>query len=180
MDGVDTSTMKPDQVRSRFITLPQEPVLIGGSVRHNMSLYEPNSKDEEMIAALEAFGLWDTIYSKGGLDASMNEELLSHGQRQLFCFARSTLQKGNIVILDEPSSQSDAVTEQKIESAIRETFKGHTVLCIAHKLNTILSFDKVIVMNGGLIAESGNPQTLLQDNSSLFYSLMHSQRDQDE
>jgi ABC-type multidrug transport system fused ATPase/permease subunit len=172
--------MKPDQVRSRFITLPQEPVLIGGTVRHNMQLYERDCKDHEMIAALDNFGLWDIISSKGGLDETLTEEFLSHGQRQLFCFARSTLQKGNIVILDEPSSQSDRVTELMIERAIRERFEHHTVLCIAHKLSTILSFDTVIVMDAGSIAESGNPRALLRDQGSLFSTLMHSQRDQNE
>ncbi|KAI0124124.1 P-loop containing nucleoside triphosphate hydrolase protein [Xylariales sp. AK1849] len=180
VDDADISKINPDQVRCRFITLPQDPVLIGGTVRHNMQLYEPNYEDQEMIAALEAFGLWDTMLQKGGLDIEMNEELLSHGQRQLFCFARSTLQKGNVVILDEPSSQSDLVTEQKIEMAIRERFERHTVLCVAHKLSTILSFDTVIVMDAGSIAESGSPRALLQDRTSLFSTLMQSQREQDE
>jgi ATP-binding cassette, subfamily C (CFTR/MRP), member 1 len=180
VDDADISEMKPDQVRSRFITLPQEPVLIGGTVRHNMRLYEPDCEDREIIAALDAFDLWDTILSRGGLDVALTEELLSHGQRQLFCFARSTLQKGNIVILDEPSSQSDRVTEQKMEHAIRERFRRHTVLCIAHKLSTILSFDTVIVMDAGSIAESGNPRALLQDHTSLFSTLIQSQRDQNE
>ena len=154
-------------------------MLISGTVRHNMQLYEPDCEDRDMIAALDAFGLWDTILSKGGLDVSLNEELLSHGQRQLFCFARSTIQKGNIVIFDEPSSQSDRVIEQMMERSIRERFKSHTVLCIAHKLGTILSFDTVIVMDAGSIAESGNPRTLLQDQTSLFSTLMDSHRDQD-
>lgn len=179
VDDADISKLHPDQVRSRFITLPQEPVLIGGTVRHNMLLYEPNCTEDEMIAALDAFGLWDTIDSKGGLDAALtDDELLSHGQRQLFCFARSTLQKGNIVILDEPSSQSDRATGKMMERAIRDTFTGHTVLCVAHKLSTILGFDTVIVMDAGSAVESGNPRALLQDETSLFCTLMKSQREQ--
>lgn len=180
VDNVDISNLKPDQVRSRFITLPQEPVLVSGTVRYNMQLYEPDCEDQDIIAVLDAFDLWETIFSKGGLDAVMNEELLSHGQRQLFCFARSTLQQGNIIILDEPSSQSDRDTEQKMELAMRERFKHHTVLCIAHNLSTILSFDNVIVMDAGSIAESGNPRALLQDQNSLFSTLMDSQRDRHE
>lgn len=175
IDGLDTSIIDPDPLRSRFITLPQEPVLIQGSVRQNMRLYQDKSSDPEIIAALEAFGLWDTIESKGGLDSPVDEELLSHGQRQLFCFARSTLQTGNIVILDEPSSQSDEATEEKIDIAIRENFGTRTVLCIAHKLSTILSFDTVIVLDDGCIVESGNPQALLRSGSSLFYNLMNDQ-----
>ncbi len=174
------STLRPDQVRSRFITLPQEPVLVSGTVRFNMQLYEPECKDQDITAALDAFDLWDTILSKGGLDAVMTEELLSHGQRQVFCFARSTLQQGNIIILDEPSSQSDQATEQKMELAIRETFKHHTILCIAHNLNTILNFDNVIVMDTGSIVESGNPRALLRDHNSVFSTLMDSQRDQNQ
>jgi ABC-type multidrug transport system fused ATPase/permease subunit len=177
VDDADISNMRPDQVRSRFITLPQEPVLVAGTVRHNMQLYESSCEDRDMISALDAFGLWDTILAKGGLDVPLTEELLSHGQRQLFCFARSTLQEGNIVILDEPSSQSDRAIEQMMERSIRERFKSHTVLCIAHKLATILSFDTVIVMDAGSVAESGNPRTLLQDRTSLFSTLMQSQCD---
>ncbi|KAH8660626.1 ABC transporter [Xylariales sp. PMI_506] len=177
VDESDISKLRPDQVRSRFNTLPQDPVLIYGTVRHNMQLYEPSCNDRDMIAALDAFGLWDTILSKGGLDVPLNDELLSHGQRQLLCFARSTLQKSNIIILDEPSSQSDRDIEQMMERSIRERFKGHTVLCIAHKLATILSFDTVITMDAGSIAETGNPRMLLQDQTSLFSKLMLSQRD---
>ncbi|KAI5468185.1 P-loop containing nucleoside triphosphate hydrolase protein [Mariannaea sp. PMI_226] len=175
VDDTDIYSMAADQVRSRFITLPQEPVLVSGSVRHNMQLYEPDSADEDMIAVLDDFGLWQTIISKGGLDVTLSAELLSHGQRQLFCLARSTLQKGNIVILDEPSSQFDEDTELKMESTIRERFKNHTVLCIAHKLSNILDFDNVLVMDAGLVAESGKPRTLLQDDSSLFSELMRNQ-----
>ncbi|KAL4874710.1 P-loop containing nucleoside triphosphate hydrolase protein [Aspergillus karnatakaensis] len=180
VDGIDISTLKANDVRSRFITLPQEPVLITGTVRHNMQLYEPSTTDEAMIGALSDFGLWDTIQAQGGLDETLTEGLLSHGQRQLFCFARSTLQKGNIVILDEPTSQSDRETEQMLDQAIRERFNNHTVLCIAHKLNTILSFDTVVVMAGGAAAESGNPRELLEDQASYFSTLMRSREEEQE
>ncbi|KAK8010251.1 hypothetical protein PG990_009216 [Apiospora arundinis] len=180
VDGNDIATLSPDQVRSRFITLPQDPVLITGSVRHNLLIYGTESSDEELIAALDSFGLWDMILSKGGLDAEMGEDLLSHGQRQLFCFARSTLQKSNIVLLDEPSSQADRETEQNIEAAIRDHFQDHTVLCVAHRLSTVMSFDAVVVMDAGAIAEVGSPQSLLQDRTSLFSALMQSQNEQDE
>ncbi|KAF3015958.1 hypothetical protein E8E14_012552 [Neopestalotiopsis sp. 37M] len=180
-DGINITTTSPNALRQRFITLPQDPVLIGGTVRHNLQLYGHDHTEEEMAAALDAFGLWDTIQQKGGLDVDMGDELLSHGQRQLFCFARSTLQRGkNIVIFDEPSSQADHATEQKIETAIRDRFEHHTVLCVAHKLRTILSFDMVLVLNGGVIAERGNPRALLEDRTSLFATLMQSQSQQAE
>ena len=150
---------------------------MSGTVRYNMQLYEPDCEDQDIISALNAFDLWDTILSKGGLDAVLTEELLSHGQRQLFCFARSTLQQGNIIIMDEPSSQSDRATEEKMELAMRERFKHHTVLCIAHNLSAIMNFDKVIIMDAGSIAESGNPRALLQDENSLFSTLMDNQRE---
>jgi ATP-binding cassette, subfamily C (CFTR/MRP), member 1 len=172
--------MSPGRVRSRFTTLPQEPLLVNGTVRHNMQLFEPDCKEQEIIAALDDFGLWDVIASNGGLDVALTEELLSHGQRQLFCFARSTLQKGNVVILDEPSSQSDRDTEERMERAIHGWSRHHTILCIAHKLRTILSFDTVIVMDAGSIAESGNPRALLQDPKSLFSVLMRTQDEQAE
>lgn len=181
IDGVDITTTDPDAVRSAFITLPQEPVLIGGTVRHNMQLYGRDHTDEDMAAALEAFGLGEVVQQKGGLDADMSDELLSHGQRQLFCFARSTLAEGkNIVILDEPSSQADRAIEEKIEAAIRDRFRRHTVLCVAHKLSTVLAFDTVLVMDDGVITERGSPRELLEDRTSLFAALMQSQRQQSQ
>lgn len=164
--------MSADQVRKRFITLPQEPVLISGSVRHNMQLYEQDSTDKDIISVLDDFSLWQAIHSKGGLDAPLTTDLLSHGQRQLFCFARSTLQKGNIVILDEASSQFDHATESLMEATIRNKFKDHTLLCIAHKLGNILDFDAVVVMEAGEVAECGNPRSLIEEESSLFSRLM--------
>ncbi|KAM0343557.1 hypothetical protein ACHAPU_008452 [Fusarium lateritium] len=179
VDDTDVYSLSTEQVRTRFITLPQEPVLISGSVRYNMQLYEPGSSDEDIMAVLDEFGLWQAILSKGGLDAALTTELLSHGQRQLFCFARSTLQKGNIVILDEPSSQFDHSAEQMMEATVREKFKDHTVLCIAHKLSNILDFDGVVVMDSGSVAECGNPRSLLSDDSSLFSRLMRNGQHQD-
>ncbi|KAI1333960.1 P-loop containing nucleoside triphosphate hydrolase protein [Xylariaceae sp. FL0016] len=180
VDGIEISKLNPDHVRSRFITLPQDPVLISGTLRHNLQIYGTEHEETHLIAALQAFGLWDIIDQKGGLDIDLNNEVFSHGQKQLFCFARSTLQKGNIVLLDEPSSQTDRKTEQTIEAAIRETFLHHTVLCVAHRLSTILSFDKVVVMDAGSIAEVGSPEDLLRERTSLFSTLMQSQLEPDD
>ncbi|KAK5657870.1 hypothetical protein OQA88_2418 [Cercophora sp. LCS_1] len=190
VDGVDICTLAdPDAVRSRFITLPQDPVLIGGTVRHNLQLYlshddkEKQSSDEELSAALETFGLWDVIQRKGGLDADMTEDLLSHGQRQLFCFARATLLRGgNTVLLDEPTSQADRATEKIMEAAVRDRFGdgSRTILCIAHRLSTILEFDTVLVMDGGAIVERGSPRALIRNRSSLFAGLMRSQVQQEK
>jgi len=144
-----------------------------------MQLYEL-SPDEDIISVLEEFGLWQAILAKGGLDTPLTTELLSHGQRQLLCFARSTLQKGNIVILDEASSQFDHATEEMMEATIRDKFKDHTVLCIAHKLANILDFDAVVIMEAGVVAEFGNPRSLLEEDSSLFSRLMRNGLDDEQ
>lgn len=195
LDGVDISAVAdPDKIRSRFITLPQDPVLIGGTVRHNLHLYSygdeggghPGSvnqkiTDDHLISTLDSFGLWETIHRKGGLDANMTEDVLSHGQRQLFCLARATLLRGrgrNVVILDEPTSQADPETEGMIEAAVRDRFGGGdrtTVLCVAHRLSTILEFDVVLVMDAGVVVERGNPRALLRDRASAFTALMRNQ-----
>ncbi|KAK4185835.1 P-loop containing nucleoside triphosphate hydrolase protein [Podospora australis] len=186
LDGVDISTMAdPDMLRSRFITLPQDPVTISGSVRHNLLLYHSGTmdasiqpSDDDLSKALDSFGLWETVQSKGGLDAPMTDDLLSHGQRQLFCLARATLLRGrNVVILDEPTSQADKETGRLIEAAVRDRFgdASRTVLCVAHRLSTILEFDTVLVMDGGVIVERGCPRTLLGDSGSAFARLMSGQ-----
>lgn len=141
-----------------------------------MRLYTPTVPDEVLISTLQSFGLWETISSHGGLNAMLTDaEPLSHGQRQLFAFARSTLQTGNIVLLDEPNSQSSAETGDMMGRAMGEMFVGKTVVCVAHKLETIRGFDKVIVLDSGEVVEVGEPRGLLVDVGSVFYRLMESQ-----
>ncbi|KAI9826794.1 MAG: hypothetical protein M1819_007265 [Sarea resinae] len=171
VDDVDISTVPRQEVREKLIGLPQEPYLFEGSVRENI---DPDSlyPDEAITGALERVQLWATLVSKGGLDAPISEDLVSHGQRQLLCLAKSLLRRqSKILVLDEATSNVDALTDGLMQRIIREDFAAHTVIAIAHRLDTILDFDIVLVMEHGALVEIGNPLDLLARQNSIFKTL---------
>ncbi|KAI9745821.1 MAG: hypothetical protein M1818_000502 [Claussenomyces sp. TS43310] len=175
IDGIDISTVPRQETRSRLIAIPQEPYLFQGSVRLNLDPSEVIS-DEDIADALRKVQLWDVVQSQGGLNASVTTELFSHGQRQLVCLAKAMLRKGKILVLDEATSSVDTKTDEVMQSLIRSEFKNHTVIAIAHRLDTILDFDQVLVVNKGRIIERGNPKELLSGPSSfrdLYMDMNH-------
>lgn len=107
IDGQDISQVPRDELRKRLNTLPQEPFFLQGSVRENVDPLGLTT-DERMIDTLRTVQLWDMLASRGGLDAPMSEDALSHGQRQLFCLARAIARPGNIVIIDEATSRYES------------------------------------------------------------------------
>lgn len=169
VDGVDTSTVPRDLLRSKFVTLPQEFFSLTGTVRFNADPLGQVS-DGQIIAALEQVQLWKLIQTKGGLDANMNNNLLSHGQIQLFSLARAMLQESPILILDEPTSSVDAENDALIQRLLRERFNNHTIIMIAHRLKSVIDFDKIAVLDHGKLAEFDSPEVLLA-KPSIFRSM---------
>jgi len=111
---------------------------------------------------------------EGGLDAPVGEggSSMSSGQRQLLCFARALLRKSRILVLDEATSAVDLETDKAIQEIIRgPAFADVTMLTIAHRLNTIMEYDRVLVLDAGKIGELDSPQALLSNEHSMFYSL---------
>lgn len=104
IDGLDISTIARQEVRSRFITLPQEAFFYHGTVRENLDIQGQHS-EERLCEILKRLGLHELIIQKGGLDIPMTDDLLSHGQKQLFCVARAALRTSKILILDEVTSR---------------------------------------------------------------------------
>lgn len=104
IDGVDISKIPRQEVRERLNTLPQEPFFLRGSVRENADPLGVAS-DEQIIEGLKAARLWESLEENGGLDGELSEEMLSHGQRQLFCLVRAVVKPGKIVIMDEATSR---------------------------------------------------------------------------
>ncbi|KAJ5960301.1 uncharacterized protein N7479_007451 [Penicillium vulpinum] len=171
IDGIDVSKVSRAHVRSRINTIPQQPFFLHGTVRLNANP-EGNATDETIIASLEAVNLWSYIQLKGGLNVDMSDDFLSHGQQQLFCLARALCKSSSIIIMDEATSSVDSETDTLMQTVIRTHFKNQTVIAIAHKLHTILDFDKIALMENGKIVEFDTPKALLSKEGSAFRNLL--------
>ncbi|RPA78129.1 putative ABC multidrug transporter [Ascobolus immersus RN42] len=165
IDGIDISTIPRQELRSRLIGVPQDAILLVGNVRLNADPHGTNT-DESIEEALRSVTLWDIIVEKGGLDANVDDLHLSHGQRQLFCLARALLRPSKILILDEATSSVDARTDELMQRIIREKFSKHTILAVAHKLDTILDFDRIALLESGRLSEVDKPDVLLASPSA--------------
>jgi ATP-binding cassette subfamily C (CFTR/MRP) protein 1 len=172
IDGVDLSTVSRQTIRERLNAIPQDPIFIKGTIRANLDpLFR--SSDLAIEDALKRVGLWNIINIAGGLDISREPEtLLSQGQRQIFCLARAILNPSQIVILDEVTASVDMHTDELMQRIIREEFKGRTIIAVAHRLQTILDFDRIVVLDKGRLVECGKPQELLdRAGGSMFRDL---------
>ncbi|KAK0387893.1 hypothetical protein NLU13_4138 [Sarocladium strictum] len=133
IDGQDISKMPRSTLRTRLTTMPQGPLTVPGTVRHNLDPASVVQSDAPLIAALEKVALWEPLSRRGGLDAVLLDLGLSSGQLQLLCLARAMLSRGSIVILDEATSNVDHQTEEEIRRVIKEEMSDRTVLEVAHR-----------------------------------------------
>ncbi|KAI1841042.1 hypothetical protein JX266_012761 [Neoarthrinium moseri] len=172
IDGVDISLIPRESLRERLTAVPQDPVFLAGSVRLNC---DPSgtSSDESIIETLRIVKLWEIIEARGGLDTELASDMFSKGQQQIFSLARALVHHSRIVVMDEASSSLDADSENLMMSLLEQKFKDTTVISIAHRLDTILDFDKVVLLDEGAISEVGNPRELLS-RASAFRSLYES------
>ncbi|XP_055546953.1 multidrug resistance-associated protein 1-like [Wyeomyia smithii] len=173
IDGLDISQMGLHQLRSRLTIIPQDPVLFSGSLRMNVDPFRSYS-DDQVWMALELSHLKSFVKGlAAGLEHEVaeNGENLSVGQRQLVCLARAILRKTKVLILDEATAAVDLETDDLIQKTIRSEFVDCTILTIAHRLNTILDSDRVLVLDKGLVAECDSPQKLLADKNTIFYGM---------
>lgn len=168
IDGLDLSTLPREQIRSSLTTIPQEPVKMTGTVRHNLDPEGKVQSDAVYTDVLRKTALWDTVIeSRGGLNADLGELGLSVGQQQLFSLARALLQRNRVVLLDEATSSVDDVTAREMRRIVAEEMSGRTVIEVLHRLDMVREFDLVIVMGQGTVLEVGSPEDLLAGRSEL-------------
>ncbi|KFY97582.1 hypothetical protein V500_01998 [Pseudogymnoascus sp. VKM F-4518 (FW-2643)] len=150
IDGVDISSIPRAVVRSRLTTIPQDPVFLPGSIRSNLDPH-CRSNDEAIITALFRVGLWTVVETHEGLNTDIAQLPLSHGQKQMLCLARAMLAKSKILILDEATSSMDVETEDLMKDILTKEFEDCTVLAVAHRMDMIAGFDRILVMDGGRV-----------------------------
>ncbi|XP_044271389.1 multidrug resistance-associated protein 1 isoform X7 [Tribolium madens] len=173
IDGINIAELGLHTLRSRLTIIPQDAVLFSGTLRMNLDPFDKHS-DEEVWKALEHAHLKSFVK---GLTAGLHHEVteggenLSVGQRQLICLSRALLRKTKVLILDEATAAVDLETDDLIQKTIRSEFKNCTVLTIAHRLNTIMDSDRVVVLDNGMIVEFDSPSNLLKQQQSIFYSM---------
>ncbi len=182
IDGIDVLRIGLNVLRSAVAIIPQNPVLFSGTIRSNMDPFDEYS-DEQIWMALEKCGMKHAVeVMSGELMAPVAEygDNLSQGQRQLLCLGRALLKQCRILLLDEATSSVDFETDREIQRTLREAFQQSTVLTIAHRVNTIMDSDKILVMKDGVASEFGPPSQLLMDENSLFSEIVRHSRAETE
>jgi ATP-binding cassette, subfamily C (CFTR/MRP), member 1 len=187
IDGMKTDTVPLSKLREAIIALPQEPFFLYGTVRENLFPWHSSPtrihiSDIDMVEALKRVNLLEKLtiasnaagYSSPLLLPLEPDALFSQGEKQLFCLARATLMTGKIVVLDEATSNVDRATDARMQEIVRDCFRNRTVLAVAHRLETILDFDRVVVMDKGQIVEIGQPAVLMTTGESRFRALVES------
>ncbi|XP_061981764.1 ABC transporter C family member 13 isoform X2 [Populus nigra] len=171
VDGLDITDVPVRDLRPRFAVVPQSPFLFEGSLRDNLDPFQMNN-DLKIWDILEKCHVKEEVESAGGLDIHVKESgsSFSVGQRQLLCLARALLKFSKVLCLDECTANVDTRTASVLQSTIFSECRAMTVITIAHRISTVLNMDNILVLDRGNLVEQGNPQALLQDESSIFSS----------
>lgn len=183
IDGIDISTLGLNNLRSRLSIIPQDPILFSGTIRTNLDPFDEYT-DTELWDALKRSGLIDeskisSVQSQDPESEDLNKFHLfkqvlengtnfSLGERQLIAFARALVKRTRILILDEATSSVDYETDNKIQKTILKEFGTCTILCIAHRLKTIINYDRILVLEKGEVKEFDTPWNLFNTKDSIF------------
>jgi ABC-type multidrug transport system fused ATPase/permease subunit len=187
IDDVPLRCLNRLTLRQRIIAVPQEGVFLpdGCTFQANVDPFGISTA-AECEEVLRAVGLWEFVAKRGGLDADMSAGTLSIGQRQLMSVARALLRQriraqqqvhGGILLLDEISSSVDVETERIMQKIVKNEFKGYTVIAVSHRLDMIMDYDRVIVMDTGEIIETGSPVELAEISGSRFRDLLRAAKE---
>ncbi|KAJ3095768.1 hypothetical protein HDU97_006554 [Phlyctochytrium planicorne] len=176
IDNIPIQKIGLRDLRSRLSIIPQDPLLFSGTVRSNLDPFSEHL-DADLWDALERSSMKEAVAAlDGGLDAEIQAggENLSVGQRQLMCLARAMVRKPKLVVLDECTANVDLETDSLIQKSLRENLKDATILTIAHRLNTVIDYDRILVLDQGHVAAFDAPATLLSPGheNQIFASLV--------
>lgn len=166
IDGVDIASMSLEQLRKGLSIIPQESVLFAGTVRSNLDPLGEHT-DAEMWSCLQRSGLTVALDTKVDSDGTN----FSLGERQLLTLARALLRNSQILVLDEATSNVDYQTDALVQQTIAQEFSHCTILCIAHRLRTIVNYDRILVLEDGEMLQYGSPQELLREEDGMFRRL---------
>jgi ATP-binding cassette subfamily C (CFTR/MRP) protein 1 len=175
IDGIDISTVGLFDLRKNISIIPQEPIMFAGTIRSNLDPFNEKS-DDFLWDCLQKAHLKQTVEEfPNQLDYKIAEggENLSVGQRQMMCLARALVKKSKILILDEATGSVDLKTDALIQKTVREQFADCTRLTIAHRLNTIIDSDRILVLDAGAVGEFDSPKNLVLRDDSLFTSMIN-------
>ncbi|ANB15699.1 bile acid-transporting ATPase YBT1 [Sugiyamaella lignohabitans] len=187
IDGLDISTLGLFDLRRALAIIPQDPTLFTGTIRSNLDPFSEYN-DQQIFEALRRVHLIPNASNPGevvevvegenvnqflNLDSQVSEGggNLSQGQRQLMCLARSLLKAPKVLLLDEATASIDYETDAKIQNTIREEFKDTTILTIAHRLRSIIDYDKILVMDAGQAVEYDTPHSLISNPATIFHNM---------
>ena len=174
IDGADITSLGLEKLRTSISVIPQVPVLISGyTVRENLDPF--GLSDEAMIRdVLDSVQMLVPIEElPHGIDSMVSQSSnFSVGERQLLCLARAILRRSSILVLDEATANIDSHTEELIKGALKKRFVNASVLVIAHRLDTVIDFDRILVLSEGKVLEYGPPNELLNKKDGAFASMI--------
>ncbi|XP_050507508.1 probable multidrug resistance-associated protein lethal(2)03659 [Diabrotica virgifera virgifera] len=168
IDDVDTKTLSLNYLRQHISIIPQDPIMFSGTIRTNIDPLKEFA-DEEIWKVLHKVNLDSKVPN---LDTQVEDTNFSSGERQLLSIARAIVRRNKIVVLDEATANMDHETEKMVQKAIDDNFGSCTVFIIAHRLDSILNCNKVMVLNKGEIIEYNDPKTLLSKKNSSFSKML--------
>ncbi|KAH0581287.1 hypothetical protein H2248_012386 [Termitomyces sp. 'cryptogamus'] len=184
VDGLDIAKIGLSDLRSKLTIIPQDPTILSGSLRSTLDVFD-EYEDAEIFEALrrvhlipsedsleeEVHAVNENVFRN--LDSTVSEggENFSTGEKQLLCMARAILKRSKVLVMDEATASVDYATDELIGKTIRQEFAESTILTIAHRLRTVIDYDRVMLLDQGNIVEFDRPSILLQDPNSRFYAL---------